>query len=560
MLGRRDGLKALMASVLALGALPVARAQAAENASAGRMGDGAAPDVTLVNGKIHTMDAKNSVVSSAAIRDGKFVAVGNAVPQSARTIDLKGRTVIPGLVDNHNHFVLLSQRPGHDTRLESAGSIADVQAAIAARVKTVPADAWISSMGGWVPEQFAEKRLPTLAELDAVAAANPVIVFQQFFGPAAVNTPAKQFFAAKNIAVSDAGLIAMGPPALAALNALRAIQTFADKKQGALDAMAYSASMGVTTNVDMGAFVIPGTPNTQESVQMDTLASDDPFTMHDALLALHREGKLSTRLRIFYLSMDKDPQVALIAQRVLNAYPGFGDDMVRISGIGEFVTQWPLFKGEFPGNYLAALKLVAQHGWPFQQHTLSAREDTFTVESFRKINETIPLADLRWSIAHVPELTAENLAAAKALGVGLALHDFRYLSGSKRGGPPYRMIVDSGIHVGAGSDSAQISTLNPWNMIYYMVTGKNAAGILVNEGQTISREEAVRLYTAANGWFMREENKLGSIEPGKLADLVGARPRPVRSRRGARRGDPQGAAGNDDGRWKGNPPGGVAPA
>ena len=253
---------------------------------------------------------------------------------------------------------------------------------------------------------------------------------------------------------------------------------------------------------------------------MDTLASDDPFTMHDALLALHREGKLSTRLRIFYLSMDKDPQVALIAQRVLNAYPGFGDDVVRISGIGEFVTQWPLFKGEFPGNYLAALKLVAQHGWPFQQHTLSAREDTFTVESFRKINETIPLADLRWSIAHVPELTAENLAAAKTLGVGLALHGFRYLSGSKRGGPPYRMIVDSGIHVGAGSDSAQISTLNPWNMIYYMVTGKNAAGILVNEGQTISREEAVRLYTAANGWFMREENKLGSIEPGKLADLV----------------------------------------
>jgi hypothetical protein len=167
-----------------------------------------------------------------------------------------------------------------------------------------------------------------------------------------------------------------------------------------------------------------------------------------------------------------------------------------------------------------ALTLVAQNGWPFQQHTLSAREDAFTIESFRKINETIPIADLRWSIAHVPALTAENLAAAKALGIGLALHGFRYLSGSKRGGPPYRMIVESGIHVGAGSDSAQISTLNPWNMIYYMVTGKNAAGLLVNDGQTVSREQAVRLYTAANGWFMREEDRLGSIEPGKLADLV----------------------------------------
>lgn len=375
-------------------------------------------------------------------------------------------------------------------------------------------------MGGWVPEQFAERRLPTLQELDAAAANNPVILYQTFVGPAAVNTRARQFFAAKNIAVSDTGLIAMGPSALGALNALRAVQTFADRKQGALDAMAYSASMGVTTNVDMGAFVIPGTPNTDASAQMDTLASDDPFRMHDALLALNREGKVSTRLRIFYLSMDKQPQVSLIAGRVLNSSPGFGDDLVRISGIGEFVTQWPLFKGDFPTNYQAALTLVAQHGWPFQQHTLSAREDAFTIESFRKINETIPIADLRWSIAHVPELTGENLAAAKALGIGLALHGFRYLSGSKRGGPPYRMIVESGIKAGAGSDSAQISTLNPWNMMYYMVTGKNAAGILVNDGQTISREQAVRLYTAANGWFLREEDQLGSIEPGKLADLV----------------------------------------
>jgi predicted amidohydrolase YtcJ len=520
MLGRRDGLKALMASVLALGTMPVARANAAEPAmKSDGAGDGT-PDLTLVNGKIHTMDGKNAIVSSAAIRDGKFIAVGDAVPGSPRTIDLKGRTVIPGLIDNHNHFVLLSQRPGHDTRLESAATIADVQAAIAARVKTVPGGAWISSMGGWVPEQFAEKRLPTLAELDKAASGNPVIVFQQFFGPAAVNTAARQFLTGKNIAVSDAGLVAAGPPSLTALNALRAIQTFADKKQGALDAMAYSASMGVTTNVDMGAFVIPNTPNTDASVQMDTLASDDPFTMHEPLLALHRDGKISTRLRIFYLSMDKEPQVSLIALRVLNSYPGFGDDMVRISGIGEFVTQWPLFKGEFPTNYLAALKLVAQHGWPFQQHTLSSREDAFTIESFAKINETIPIADLRWSIAHVPELTAENLAKAKALGIGLALHGFRYLSGAKRGGPPYRSIVESGIKVGAGSDSAQISTLNPWNMIYYMVTGKNAAGMLVNDGQTVSREQAIRLYTAANGWFMREENTLGSIEPGKLADLV----------------------------------------
>src|SRR5579883_1240669 len=87
-------------------------------------------------------------------------------------------------------------------------------------------------------------------------------------------------------------------------------------------------------------------------------------------------------------------------------------------------------------------------------------------------------------------------------------------------GPPVRMILDSGIHAGAGSDSAQISTLDPWLMIYYMVTGKNAAGVLINDKQQITRMEALRLYTAQNGWFFREENLLGSIEPGKLGDLV----------------------------------------
>jgi predicted amidohydrolase YtcJ len=108
----------------------------------------------------------------------------------------------------------------------------------------------------------------------------------------------------------------------------------------------------------------------------------------------------------------------------------------------------------------------------------------------------------------------------KAVGAGIAVRPWRYLSGANLGGPPLRMILDSGIHIGAGSDSAQISTLNPWNMIYSMVTGRNAAGLLVNDGQQITRAEAIRLYTVNNGWFFKEESRLGSIEEGKLGDVV----------------------------------------
>ncbi len=395
-----------------------------------------------------------------------------------------------------------------------------MQAAIRARTRTVPAGAFITAMGGWTPAQFAENRLPMLAELDAAAPANPVLVFDAFVGPAVTNTLGKAFFTGQGITVDANGNIAAGGPSLAALNALRAIQTFDDKKQGTLDAMAYSASVGVTTNVDMGGFVLPGTPNAEASDQFDTLASWDPFTAYDPLLALHDEGKVSVRVRIFFLSMDHNPDVPLTSARVLNAFYNFGDDMVRSSGIGEFATSWPLFTPQFPTNYVTALNMVAQRGWAFQQHSLSLAEDQFIASSFETVNKTTPIADLRWSDAHVPFIDQSTVNRLKAIGAGIAVHGWLYLSGGTTGGPPLRMILDSGIHVGAGSDSAQISTLNPWNMLYYFVTGKNAAGILTNGGQQVTREEAIRLYTVENGWFLREENKLGSIEEGKLGDVV----------------------------------------
>lgn len=483
-----------------------------------------AASLRLINGRIHTIDKQNAVASEVTIQHGSFAYIGPArnakLDPCTKVIDLHGRTAVPGLVDNHNHIVLLGLRPGHDTRLETAASIADVQTLIKARAKNVPAGQFITAMGGWNPAQFAEKRLPTSAELDAAAPDHPVIVYQAFTGPAAVNSRAKAYFTAKGIAINDTGLIAANAPSIAALDALRADQTFEDQKRGTLDAMAYAASVGVTTSADMGAFVIPGLPDIQDSFTFDTLASADPFHMYDAFNALHREGKMSMRLRVFFLSMDKDQSIPVLAERLRNSFLYLGDGMLKLSGIGEFATQWPLF-GQVtpPPNYMAALELIARKGWPFQQHSLSPAEDQLTVSTFEKINAITPIADLHWSIAHVPRIDQATVNRLKAIGAGIAVHPFLYLN-AQGGGPPLRMILDSGIHVGAGSDSAQISTLDPWLMIYYMVTGKNAAGNLVNDKQQITRNEAIQLYTANNGWFLHEEDKLGSIEPGKFGDVV----------------------------------------
>jgi hypothetical protein len=341
-------------------------------------------NLRIINGRIHTMDARDTIVSSATIRNGVFAASQGASEPCTQVIDVHGRTVVPGLIDNHNHIVLLSERPGHDTRLESAASIAEVQATLRARGRTLSAADWVTAMGGWIPGQFLEKRLPTLVELDQALPDNPALLFVAFTGPAVTNTKGRTFLIAHGVAVSDTGQIAAGPPSLAAMHALAALQTPDDLKRGALDAMDYSARMGVTTNVDMGEFIEPGTRDVKDSFIFDGLASGDPFKMYEPFLTLHREGKLPTRLRVFFLSMDQGQDFPMTRERVLNAFNHFGDDMMRISGVGEFATSWPLFGPvSTPPNYLGALKFIAAHGWAFQQHSLSLAEDQLTASTSR---------------------------------------------------------------------------------------------------------------------------------------------------------------------------------
>ncbi len=520
LLGQPGALGRLLLGLVATVALGTPAAAADNPCPAGR-------ELMLVNGRIYTMDAGGRVVPSVLIRNGRFSAVGSddgsVAPFGCRqVVNLQGRTVIPGLVDNHNHFLLLGLRPGYHTPLESAASFADIRDIYARRIAGAPPGAFITTIGGFNPVQFAEKRLPTLAELDAIAPANPVFIQVSFTGPSTTNTAGRSFFASRGVAVGADGSIAANAPTVAALNALRGVQSFEDKLRGTRDAMAYAAGLGVTTNYDMGGFLIPGSPDHEDEFTFDGAASWDPYYAYDPILQLHRDGEMKVRVRVFFLTMDNADAIPILTRRVENAFRESGDDWLRTAGLGEFITNWPLFGTvTTPSNYPAAVAKAAQRGWIYQQHTLSSAEDNVAITEWEKLNATVPIAPLHWSLAHVPTITPANLERLKALGAGVAVHGWRYLAGTTTAsGPPYRTIVDSGIKVGAGSDSAQISTLNPWLMLYYMTTGKNSSGVLINPGQTLTRMEALRLYTRENGWFGKEENQLGSIEVGKLADLV----------------------------------------
>lgn len=516
----------------------------------GRPGAGTSPagDLILFNGRIHTMDARDTVASVLAIRSGYVAYAGGSMTAALRqfttrpqAIDLGGRLAVPGLIDCHNHIVLMGNRPGHHTPLENAYSIADVQALYAARARTLPpstsppasAADFITTIGGFSPNQFREGRLPTLAELDAAVPHHPVYISAGFVGPSVTNTLGKAFFEnvpppAGPVPVGADGSIAAsgfgtpGPTGQATL-ALRQTLTFAQRMQSVRDAMAYAASLGVTTHLDQGAFQATGTP-------ADGAAHEDNFTMHLPFLAVYAEGEQRDaatasegiiRLRINFLLWDSDPSIPIATQRVQTTFPFFGSDLVRTGAAGEFLADFPHYAGGNDVWMAAALKL-AKAGWRAEVHSLTPTDFQTEIQGYEAVNAQVPITGLRWVVAHVPHITEDYVNRLKAVGGGVNLTPYQYFNTTSPAGPPYRMLLDNGIPVGLSSDGMQIAPMNPWIHAYYATTGLNALGNQVNPGQQITRAEVLTHYTRAGTWFLggQDEQLLGSLEPGRLGDVA----------------------------------------
>lgn len=500
----------------------------------------------LVNGKIHTMDANNWIVSSVLIKNGKFAAVGEGRGEDerdcTRTINLEGRTALPGIIDSHNHIVLLGLRPGRDARLENANSIGEALATLAARAAEIQPGEWVTSIGGFSRNQFFRApqpvRFPTLAELTAAVPDRPVFIMEGFSGPGATNALGKAFLTANGVPVAadgfvDGGAFGVATPCTTALFLLRKMQTRDSMQQGLRDAMRYAAGIGVTTHLDQGGFPfnvpLVGDPS-------DGAASFDRYRAHDSVRALYQQGELTNRIWINFLHVEEDVNTPELRARLLNSWDDFGDNMLRVLGIGEFTASAFIAPGT--PAWFNGTRLVAQAQWRNENHSLNfpvfalpglPLDWRVIIDGWQAVNDEMVAAGdpdgikkLRWVLAHVPVITPDYLQKLKNLGGGVnVLGGWRWLTGTAtQNGPPFRDILASGIPVGMSSDGMQISTMSPWINLYYVVTGKNARGELINAGQTIGRNDALRLYTADNGWFLHAEDKLGTIEAGKLADLV----------------------------------------
>jgi predicted amidohydrolase YtcJ len=480
--------------------------------------------LALINGKIHTFDGSNRVVSQIVIRNGVIEAVGDSVPKGSKTkiVNLKGRTVVPGLIEGHIHVVSLANRPGyHEPGVENAKDIAGVQEVLAARRKDVPDGRWVTSMGGWHPNLFTERRLPTLQELDAAVPDRPVFLYQQGGGPARTNSLGKAFFESVSdalagpVTVGADGSIATGNPNMAnrALYHLRVRQTFEDKVRGAVDAMTYSAKVGLTAHLDQ---TLP--PSNGPIVPTQGLPNLDQFKMYDGWNEAHRRGLSLVRLQMNFLHNSSDPALPDLKERLKNQFQLFGDDMHMTGAIGE----WPAPGDGIGAVWLDANRLVAQAGWRCTNRNLSLASLQAEIAGYELLAaEGFDLEGMRWTLHHLNVCTQAELDRIKALGVGVQAGAWRFVTGTgTAAGAPFRLIVDSGVKAGIHQDGVHIACMNPWFAVYYATTGLNAIGQQINVGQSITRQEALRLFTIENAWHLNMEDKIGSLETGKLGDLL----------------------------------------
>jgi predicted amidohydrolase YtcJ len=493
-----------------------------------------APDTVLLNGKIVTLDSRSTVADALAVRDGRIIAVGpdgeirGLARPTTRVIDLAGRTVIPGLIDSHMHAIRAALFYATEVNWIGTHSIAEAMGRIRAKARTAKPGDWIIVAGGWTDQQFQERRRPTQAELIAAAPDNPVYV-QLFYG-AALLTPAG--FKALNIA-NDAdvpphgriertadgaptGWIAGDNPTISGLFDRLPLPTFDQSVAGTRAFFRELNRLGLTGVSDPGGYNL-----TAESYQ--------------PLFKVWQERALTVRV-VFSLFAQHPGKELEDDQNLTQFLPmGFGDDMLRFNGLGENVA-WGMYNNDNPSeaqkqHYDEIAHWAAAHRMTLTQHWSNNVSVHHLLDVLEHVNREIPLAPLRWSIAHLNDASDDTLRRMKALGVGWLMQDAMYFNGdaviAARGleaakrTPPIRTALNMGLRVGGGTDAHRVMSYNPMVSLEWMIDGKTVAGTATRDAdETPSREEALRLYTQGSAWFTFDDDKRGSLAPGRLADLA----------------------------------------
>ncbi len=476
---------------------------------------GQTADLILINGKIATVDANNSLVNAVAIREGKILAVGSnghirsLARPGTKIIDLRGRTVLPGLIDGTLHGL----RNGyhcfkHAARHELTFSRAQALAAYAAKAAELPADTWIFTTGGWNVNQLDTPGMFTLAELDAALPNHPVIVQGTGFSGTQANTRALQILGVR----SATGLLT-GPQAAQARRLIgeQLNQLTIEEQAECLKAFMREANRVGLTGWDDAAGNDPFDPLGR------TIEFHTGLHGFQAINHLHRTGQMTARVII---NMTSFGGLATVLRDTPQAFSMVGDDMLRIGGPGEEIMAVGA-GGLYPEpEYTNIVTYLAQNRWRLAHHTGPAARAAAQVEAWERAHAVSPITDLNWTLIHPSDITTDTLARLRTLNAGVVPTD----SGAQGSGasPPYGRIQDSGARFCLGTDAMNAGPYPPFINLWFTISGKtaNPAAPGVPADQRLTLVEALRAATVNCAFFMHQEDRLGSLEPGKHADLI----------------------------------------
>ncbi|MDY0746386.1 amidohydrolase [Paucibacter sp. R3-3] len=503
-----------------------------------------APELILHGGRITTLDRARPVASAVAISAGRFTQVGSDAEvlalagPSTRRIDLQGRTVLPGLIDNHMHIIRGGLNYNMELRWDGVKSLADAMSMLRRQVAVTPAPQWVRVVGGFSEQQFTEKRLPTLDEINAVAPDTPVFILH-LYDRALLNAAALRAVGyTRDTPEPPGGQIqrdAAGEPTGLLLAKPNAAILYATLGRGPKLPPEYQLNstrhfmrelnrLGVTGVIDAGG----GMQNWPDD--------------YDVIRQLSEAGQLTVRIAYnLFTQKPKQEKEDFLRWTASTKYKQ-GDDYFRHNGAGEmlvfsaadfedFRQPRPDMPAEMDGELEEVVTILAQNRWPWRMHATYDETITRALDVFERVDREVPLAGLNWIIDHAETISDRSIDRIAALGGGVAVQHRmafqgeyfveRYGARAAEATPPIAKMLARGLHVSAGTDATRVASYNPWVSLAWMVTGKTVGGMqLYPQANCLDRMSALRMWTENVAWFSNEEGRKGRIEAGQFADLV----------------------------------------
>ncbi|NRP73263.1 N-substituted formamide deformylase [Ensifer psoraleae] len=501
-------------------------------------------DLILHHGLVTTLDRTKPNATAVAIKDGKFLAVGQDAEvmalagQDTRVIDLKGRRALPGLIDNHTHVIRGGLSYNMELRWDGIRSLADAMDMLRRQVAITPPPQWVRVVGGFTEHQFAEKRLPTIEEINAVAPDTPVFLLH-LYDRALLNAAALRAVGyTKDTPEPPGGEItrdSAGNPTGLLLAKPNATILYATLAKGPKLPIEYQINstrhfmrelnrLGVTGIIDAGGGY-QKYPDDYEVVQK--LADDGLLTVRMAYNLFTQKPKQEKEDFLSWTSTTKYKQ---------------GDDYFRHNGAGEmlvfsaadfedFRQPRPDMPSQMEGELEEVVRILAENRWPWRLHATYDETISRALDVFEKVSKDIPFEGLNWFFDHAETISERSIDRIAALGGGIAVQHRmayqgeyfveRYGAGAAEATPPVARMLEKGVKTSAGTDATRVASYNPWVSLSWMITGRTVGGMRIYpQRNCLDRETALRMWTENVTWFSNEEGKKGRIEKGQFADLI----------------------------------------